>query len=316
VRIRIEGASSPFLPERLAAGIARLRAAGFDVDDAHAGPRGRHAYLNGSDGERAASLQDALRSDVDVVWLARGGYGLGRIVDDLVVPERIPRVVGFSDTTALFARLWGAGHGRRCVHGPLATTLAAEPDDSFRRLCDIVAGRVPPPVHGLRAIATGGAGGGASGGAVDVVGPLFAGNVCVLASLSGTRSALSFADTPGAIVVLEEVGERPYRLDRMLTQLVRSGTLRGVGAVVIGQLTQCTEAPSSSSSSSSSSPRDAAPLPLDVVVDVLSPLGVPIVAGLAAGHETPNLALPLGHLVRLAGRGDDVTLHCLDEGRA
>ncbi len=303
MRIRIEGSSSPFVPERLDRGVAKLRTLGFTVDVASAGPRGRHAYLNGDDDERRASLQDALDSDVDIVWLARGGYGLGRIVDGLRLPARIPRVVGFSDTTALFCRLLAAGHADRCIHGPLATTLAAEPDDNVARVADVVGGRSPAPLSGLRHV------GGPA--AVDVAGPLFAGNLCVMASLCGTPSQPRFVDAmTGAVVVLEEIGERPYRIDRMLTQLLRAGVFDGVAAVVVGQLTQCAEpTPSPSSPSSpSATPRDPAPAPLDVFVDVLRPLGIPIVAGAAVGHETPNAALPLGGRVRLVRRGDHVVL--------
>src|SRR2546429_3433404 len=135
MRIRIEAPSSPFSVDKLNAGVAKLRAAGHDVDDTHAGPRSsptgaRHAYLNGDDDERRRSLEQALHSDVDVVWLARGGYGLTRFVSRLEPPRgRAPIVCGFSDATALFAQLQGSGV--RCVHGPLATTLADEPDDSF-----------------------------------------------------------------------------------------------------------------------------------------------------------------------------------------
>jgi muramoyltetrapeptide carboxypeptidase len=303
VRIRIEGSSSPFVPERLERGVAKLRSLGFTVDVAAAGPRGRHAYLNGDDDERRASLQDALDSDVDVVWLARGGYGLGRIVDGLRVPARIPRVVGFSDTTALFCRLLAAGHADRCVHGPLATTLPNEPDDTIARVHDVVAGRAPAPLSGLRHV------GGPA--VVDVGGPLFAGNVCVMASLCGTPSQPRFSGgMTGAIVVLEEIGERPYRIDRMLTQMLRAGAFDGVAAVVVGQLTQCTE-PSAATppgAPAPSSSRDPAPAPLDVFVDVLRPLGVPVGAGAQVGHETPNAALPLGGRVRLVRRGDDVVL--------
>ncbi len=304
MRVRIEGSSSPFVPERLDRGIALLRSRGCLVDASSAGPRGRHAYLNGDDDERRASLQAALHSAVDVVWLARGGYGLGRIVEGWPVPARIPRVVGFSDATALFCRLLAAGHADSCVHGPLVTTLPAEPEDMVARVLDVAAGRAPPPLSGLRSV------GGPSH--VDVVGPLFAGNVCVMASLCGTPSQPRFAGSmAGAIVVLEEIGERPYRIDRMLTQLVRAGVFDGVAAVVVGQLTQCAEPAASTTTStavSSTAARDPAPEPLAVFVDVLAPLGIPILAGASVGHEHPNAALPLGGRARLAGVGGEVTL--------
>jgi muramoyltetrapeptide carboxypeptidase len=299
VRIRIEGSSSPFAPERLAQGVFRLRQLGLDVHDGHAGPRGRHAYLNGDDNERLASLQAALSSDVDVVWLARGGYGLGRIVSRLQVPERMPRVVGFSDATALFCGLLRAGQLARCVHGPLVTTLAAEPEVMVDRVVDIVRGGLPPPLVGLVSLA--------GPSALDVSGPLFAGNVCVMASLCGTSSQPRFGGAmSGAIVVLEEIGERPYRLDRMLTQLVDAGVFDGVAAIVVGHMTQCSEPTATTTAAGTS--RAPAPSPLEVIVDVLGPLQIPIVAGAPVGHEHPNAALPLGIKVRLHGEGNDVRL--------
>jgi len=171
----------------------------------------------------------------------------------------------------------------------------------------VVAGRAPPPLPGLRQVA--------GHAVIDVAGPLFAGNVCVMASLCGTPSQPRFVGAmAGAIVVLEEIGERPYRIDRMLTQLRRAGAFDGVAAVVVGQLTQCAEpAPAAPTTSmpmgpTPPAPRDPAPAPLDVFVDVLAPLGLPVVAGASVGHEQPNAALPLGGRARLSGRGDDVTL--------
>jgi muramoyltetrapeptide carboxypeptidase len=303
VKIRISGPSSPFSPEVLQRGVELLRARGHDVDDTDT-LRGSHAFLNGDDASRLHGLQDALCSDADVVWLARGGYGLTRIVDALVVPQRLPVVVGFSDSTALFARLACSAALERCVHGPLATTIESEPTESVDRALAVIARRVgassmsPPALPPLRVLA----------GPVGVVeGPLLAGNLVVLAALCGTPSLPSLA---GHIVVIEEVGERPYRLDRVLTQLLQSGALRDVAAVVVGHLTGCDE-PTPVVSPTKAPPRphrDPVPRGIDVVVERLSGLGVPIVAGLPCGHEAPNLALPLGGRARLATDGATATL--------
>jgi muramoyltetrapeptide carboxypeptidase len=279
MRIRIEAPSSPFPIERLAADAARLRAAGCIVEDEHALrvlARGRHAYLTADDDERRRSLEEALHSDVDVIWLARGGYGLTRILERLDVPTRSPTLIGFSDATALFA---ARASELSCVHGPLATTIGSEPAWTFDHCLAV-----------LRRNAKGAAFAVASD--IDVEGWLFAGNLCVLAALCGTPAMPSL---DGAIVVLEEVGERPYRIDRMLTQLKNSGALAGVRAVIVGHLTGCEEPPSSTSL------RDKAPSALDVFRERIRSTGIPIAHGLALGHEAPNIALPLGARAALSG---------------
>lgn len=282
LRIRIEGASSPFPADRFAAGVEVLRAAGHVVDDSHAGPRGRHAYLNGTDEQRRLSLEEALMSDVDAVLLARGGYGLTRIVDDLFVdgwPMKLPLVVGFSDVTALFGKMATEGLLDRCVHGPVVTSLAGEPEDSRARFFDVVSGRAPADLD-LDVVA-------ADDSIDSVEGPLFAGNLVVLAALCGTPSMPSLQ---GHVVVIEEVGERPYRLDRLLTQLVKSAAFAGVAAVVVGHLTGCDEPARAMPNAA----RDPVFSGRDVVIDGLRALGVPVFSGLRVGHEAPNLALPLG----------------------
>lgn len=281
--------------ERLERGIERLTAAGYDVEDISGVLREGHAYLNGSDDERCRELEGALASDADVVWIARGGYGLTRILSRLSLPSaELPVVVGFSDVTALHALLFSRGF--KSVHGPLATTLADEPDESFQHLLRVVEGRAAGTVlDGLRALSSTGA------ATQDVEGRLFAANLCVLSHLAGTREAPSL---DGTVLVLEEIGERPYRIDRMLTQLAESGMLEGVLAVVVGHLTGCEEPEGG---------KRGAPSAERVFVERLSSLGVPLLGGLAAGHEAPNLALPVGARVRLQVRGGAGALHLLDD---
>ncbi len=281
MRVRIVAPSSPPPLDKLAAGVARLRATGISVDDTDGVVQGRHAYLNGGDDERSASLVDALCAGVDVVWLARGGYGLTRLLPRVQVPAgRPPLVIGFSDATALFAHLWR--RGVPCVHGPLITTVGAEPDDSFahcRAVLERRARGTSIPV--------------VSDALVDVEGPLFAANLCVLCALLGTPS---FPSLRGCILALEEVGERPYRIDRMLTQLLHAGALDGVRAVVAGHFTECAEPPGSGA-------RDPAPSAHEVLAERLATAGVPFAHGLPMGHVAPNFALPLGVPARLTTSG-------------
>lgn len=292
MRIRIEAPSSPPPVDKLTAGVARLRAAGVTVDESNGAPRGRHAYLNGGDDERAASLVDAIASSVDVVWLARGGYGLTRILP--AIPRATgtsPTIIGFSDATALFAHLWGKGVP--CVHGPLATTVAAEPDDSFAHCLAVLERRARGAALPVRGDAR-----------IDVEGRLFAGNLCVLCALLGTAS---FPDLKDTIVVLEEVGERPYRVDRMLTQLILAGALAGVRAVVAGHLTDCVEPKNGAGI------REPAPSALAVFTERLAAAGIPLASGLEAGHQAPNRALPLGVRARLSVSGGRGALELLED---
>ncbi len=283
MRIRIEAPSSPFPVEKLSAGVARLREAGHVVDDApamRALELGRHAYLTTDDEERRRSLQEAITSDVDVVWLARGGYGLTRIVSRLDAPPRAPVIIGFSDATALFA----AQPELRAVHGPLATTIGFEPQDMFDHTIAVLERRAKGASFGITHEDTD----------LDVEGPLFAANLCVLSALCGTPAMPSLE---GVILVLEEVGERPYRIDRMLTQLKEAGAFADVRAVIAGHLTNCSEPESPSASNK----RDAAPAPLDVFRERIRSTGVPFAHGITVGHEAPNIALPIGARARLAG---------------
>lgn len=287
-RVLVVAPSSPFEPARLERGRARLAAAGFDVEASDL-LVGDHAYLNGSDEERAAALAAALaRDDVDVVWLARGGYGLTRLLDRL--PELagpVPAVVGFSDATALLA--WLHRRGIPSVHGPLATTVADEDEASFAHLHRLLSGSITGASLAFAA-PHGAADGGTSGVAGAAEGPLFVANLCVLTHLVGTPW---FPDLDGHLLVFEEVGERPYRIDRMLTQLLGARALEGVAGVVVGHLTGCAE------TGAGVAGRAPAPSATEVILERLAPLGVPIGLGAPVGHAMPNYALPVGRRARL-----------------
>ena len=293
-RVRIVAPSSPFSPERLAAGVDVLNEHGFVVDDIREILRSGHDYLNGDDAHRAQTLEAALGSGADLLWVARGGYGLTRILDRLSLDgaTRPPLMIGFSDDTALHA--WLYARGIASIHGPLATTLADEPPESLahlfalidghgRRLCDACTLLTGPPAR--------------------VEGPALGGNLCVLTALCGTPH---FPALDGAVLFLEEVGERPYRIDRMLTQLLSAGQLQRVAGVVVGQLKGCDPA------AQAGLPHEVTG-PLDVFGERLASLGVPVVAGAPFGHGTPNLAFVHGGRVALDARAAaEVTVDLID----
>jgi muramoyltetrapeptide carboxypeptidase len=175
-------------------------------------------------------------------------------------------LVGFSDVTALH-QAFAARLGLSTVHGPVVTSLGAGDDASRERLRSLLL----EPAPGLsltpkpaRTIV---------GGVAH--GVLVGGNLAVLAAGAGAPLGLPAA---GSVAVLEDVGEDAYRVDRLLTQLLRSGWLDAVHGVVLGDFTGRVTAAG----------LDA------VVLDRLGGLGVPVVAGAAFGHEPRNLAFPLG----------------------
>lgn len=271
--VAVVAPSGPVPTDRLDAGLAELRSWGLRVREMpHV--RGRHdrlGYLAASDADRVADLTGAwCDPQVRAVFCARGGYGAQRMVDLLdwdALAEAGPKVlVGFSDVTALH-QAFASRLGLVTVHGPVVTSLGVA--DRFTRdhlralMLAPEAGMslTPEPVSSV------------VGGRAE--GVLVGGNLALLAAESGTPNA---RPATGSIAVLEDVCEEPYRLDRMVTQLLRAGWFDGVRGIVLGQFTDC------------GSPEVVA----ELVRDRLAPLGVPLVCGAPTGHEQHNLAFPFG----------------------
>jgi muramoyltetrapeptide carboxypeptidase len=254
----------------------------------------REGYFAGDDALRLQALELALRDDrAEVVWAARGGYGVTRLLDRLdpgPLRERGPLLVGFSDVTALLCWAWVSAE-LASIHGPVVAQLAELPEDDRRRLCTLLDHELPEPLiaEDDASVLTGG----------RVEGRLIAGNLEVLRSLIGTPFLPSL---DGAILAFEEVGERPYRIDRALTQLLASGALRGVRGVAVGQLHRCREPEDGGSQGWSAR---------EVVEERLARLGVPVVIGLPFGHA-PDRNAALGFGVRARLDADQGALEQLD----
>jgi muramoyltetrapeptide carboxypeptidase len=267
--------SGPTRPDRVERGVALLTGWGLRVVEA---PHvyGRAGYLAGPDERRLADLNLALADpEVRAVLCTRGGYGTQRIVDgiDLVAVRRDPKVVlGFSDITALQLALW-RGARLATVHGPGAAWVdertGAESAQSLREAL-MTAGPVvirARPQEETAPVRFGGA----------ATGTLLGGNLSLLTSTVGT---VDMPDLRGAILLLEEIGEPPYKVDRMLLHLRRAGALAGLAGVAVGQFTDCADGWPTSI--------------VDVLVDHLGPLGVPVLGGLPIGHGPNQLTVPLG----------------------
>lgn len=232
----------------------------------------RMGYFAGDDASRVAGLNRALADDaIDAVWCLRGGYGAMRILDaiDFGAIERQPKpIIGYSDITAIHSAI-----AARCdvvsYHGPTArASLSAFSRDSLA--CALVHGGdscgAAPNARVLR-------GGNAQG-------TLAGGNLALLSALAGTPFAPRLAHT---ILVLEDIDEAVYRVDRMLRQLLMAGLLDGVRAIVFGACTNCPEASD-----------DGARRLDDVVLEIAEALDVPAVVGVPVGHIEDQWTLPLG----------------------
>jgi len=232
-------------------------------------------YFSGTDEERAADLQHMLDDDaVDAILCARGGYGVGRIIDqlDLTSFRKRPKwLIGFSDITVLHAHLLSKC-GVATIHGPMASAFAAggwrKPSvQSLHRALRGLKTDLRVDAHPLNRPGT-------------ASGVLFGGNLSLLAHLVGTPSEV---DLKGKILFIEDVGELLYNIDRMMYQLHRSGRLAGLAGLIVGGFTECrdTERPFG---------RDA----LHIISDVVSDYTFPVCFGFPVSHGPENMALKSG----------------------
>lgn len=235
----------------------------------------RHRYLAGDDARRLAELTAALTDpEVRALFCARGGYGATRLLTHLAAqpPPGPPKpLVGFSDITAL--HLWLQAHGRVSIHGPVLTQLPRLAEATRLRLFDLLESDAPAPaLRGSDSYV---------GGVAE--GPLLGGNLSVFSRLMCTPC---MPDLEGAVLLLEDQGERPYRLDRIWTHLELAGVFARVRGIVLGTFTACEEAGAAYSS-------------IDVLRELAQATGLPCAAGFPIGHGALNEPVPLGVRVRL-----------------
>jgi len=276
-KVAVIAPASPAPKDRFAAGLALLaeRYAVQCVYDPARAKRPALAYLAEDDRTRAAAFNAALNDEESqAIFCARGGYGAARILDDLdseaLKRRRIP-IVGFSDITAIHA--WALLADVATVHGPVITQLADLDPSDHQALFSLLEGELPTPFTGLDPLCAGRA-----------RGKLIGGNLSLLASLCGTRF-LPTALLQNTVLLLEDVDEAPYRVDRLLTQLGQAGVFAALSGIVLGDFTRCD--------------RKQGHPQVDVQAktvlrDRLADLGLPVASGLPIGHGGKNRALPLG----------------------
>lgn len=281
--IAVVAPSSPFDPEDFARGIAWLRER-YDVRF-DPGVLTRTFYLAGDDARRGGELARAMVDpSVKAIVAARGGYGAMRILDALPWDAWAARpswIVGFSDITALHAV--ACARGIASIHAPHVTGLGAPEERGVARLRDAFQLALQEPRaarawRDLRVIH--------EGLGVAVEGPIVGGN---LAMIEAMAAAGRLVWPRGAILLLEDVTERPYRLDRMLTSLALGGHLAHLEAIVLGDFFKCEPGP------------DGATFE-QVLADCTRGLGIPVLGGAPFGHDDTNDAFVLGAPARIDGR--------------
>lgn len=280
--------------------------------------RDRRGYLSSSDKNRLDDLHRMFSDKkVDAIMCLRGGYGTSRIVDDIdfgLVKANPKIFMGFSDITMLSLAFL-----RKCrlvtFNGPMAASAFAETPPSRFCVASLLrtVGHAEAPgsiwqEHSdrkYRVVREG-----------DATGKLTGGNLSLVVASLGTPYEVQ---TRGAIVFLEEVDEKPYRVDRMLTHLLSAGKLKDAAGIAIGRNVPdkdfaaweeqvATGAPRKVKPLPAKVPREFEPLMDDVFYDRLRPLGIPVVTGLPFGHIDDYTTLPLGIRARLTTRTGDLVI--------
>jgi muramoyltetrapeptide carboxypeptidase len=239
----------------------------------------RHRFLAGSDADRAAELTSMfLDPTVHAIFCSRAGYGSGRLLPLLDLPTltRRPKIfLGFSDVTFLL-NAFVQNADMVCFHGPLAAGQFASGLSclSLEHLLNLFMTDSPgEPIAFSHVLSEG-----------QAEGRLIGGCLSILVSTLGTSFSIQ---TDGAVLFIEDTGERPYRIDRMLTHLKQAGKLDHLAGVIFGEMHECYE------------PANDPSLLLAVLADTFADYTYPVGFGLPAGHGGGNFTLPLGVQVRL-----------------
>lgn len=239
----------------------------------------KSGYFAGSDERRLCELNDAIHDDsVDAILCARGGFGCTRLlpgIDQAGIRAANKTIIGFSDITALHS-LW-ASNGVRSIHAPMVAALGNAPEPIREAWVASVENQRECDSWSLQAVNSQAENGSASG-------RFFGGNLAVLTALIGTPYAPPLDDV---ILFVEDVGERPYRIDRMLTSLHQAGWFAKLSGLVLGSFTE------------------GEPGPDGVSIDEVftSHFGLapfPVVKGLSVGHIDDNEPISFGGQAEIA----------------
>lgn len=276
--IRIISPSGAIDPVYIDQASARLRAWGYTMSEgAHA--RSRRGRFAGSDEERLQDLAEALEDEtVDCILCSRGGYGLQRIIDR--IPPITKPVIGFSDITALHR---AAGlNGQPSLHGIMCKHIATLPEESepIVMLKKALAGEALEykfPAHPLDRPG-------------EARGTLVGGNLSVLYGLQGTPwgiKPLAVSHCQKHLLLIEDIAERHYHIDRMMRNLRLSGVLANIGGLIVGQFTDCEDDPAMGCSV------------YETIKEAVADYNYPVLFNAPFGHVEHNLPLWLSRPTRM-----------------
>ena len=284
--------ASAIKPGQLDRAIAQVEQMGFRVKLGKYA-EARYGDFAGNDMERLEDLNNMLSDDnINAIWCIRGGYGLGRMMPMLKKKYLLNRpklIIGYSDVTAL--NQYAATIGLVTVHGQVAgDVMTPEVKENMGK---VVFGKLsgeiikPLPDSEQYTIIKG-----------KVSGQLTGGNLSLLSAAAGTPYLDSFKNK---IVFIEDLGERPYRIDRMLTQLIQATDLSKAKGIALGAFADCEY----------SDPNNKAFSLKETLIDQLKPLGIPVCYGIPFGHVDRNLAMPL--MINATLDSDQITLQYNEE---
>ena len=273
--------------------IELLRSHGYKVKLAPSA-KAMYEHFAGTDRKRAEDINNFFKDDsVKAILCIRGGYGAARVLDKLdynMISKHPKPLIGFSDVTALHIAL-GQKAGIATIHGPMSVSFTRENFDSpysrenfFAGLTSILPlGEIPmPEERKLETVIPGSA-----------EGVIMGGNLTVLCSLVGTPYEL---DGKGTLLLLEEIGEKPYRIDRMMYQLYQSGLLSRVNGIIYGDFTNCVD----------NDPDGLSDVSVDGILLHYARLShKPVIKGMPSGHGKYNVFLPMGVHARMSANADN-----------
>ncbi|AFH50325.1 Muramoyltetrapeptide carboxypeptidase [Ignavibacterium album JCM 16511] len=260
----------------------------------------QNGYFSGTDQQRADDLMDMFeREDVDAIMCVRGGYGCARILPllDYSIIKKHPKIlIGYSDVTALLYGIFRKT-GLITFHGPVATSTFN--DFSVDNFKSVLMDKSPNKkilnanpssdenIYGVRTLVKGIANG-----------RLVGGNLSIMVSLIGTKYDVDYANK---IIFIEEIDEEPYRIDRMLTQLIQADKFKNASGVMMGIFSKCEPKEKDASFSKSFSL-------MEVLTDRFSGMKIPVIYGMSFGHVKDKFTIPFGALAELDTNEQTFTL--------